>query len=65
MSDAVKCTCGKGHASIYDGLCKFCREYKLRRSQARAVGVDHRGDGCSVDQYRVAIGEVSRKDVYI
>jgi hypothetical protein len=65
MSDSCKCGCGKGYASIYDGLCKFCREGLVRRAVAKSVNVRHRGDGMSVDQYRVAIGELKRSDVYI
>ena len=61
----IKCGCNKGYASEYDTLCKFCREGSLSRTEAKKVGVKHRGDGCSVTQYRVAKGELNRKDVYI
>lgn len=61
----IKCRCGKGHASVYDNLCRFCREKLVRRSEARKVGVKHRGDGMSVDQLRVLKGEVKRCEVFI
>lgn len=60
-----KCKCGKGYASDYDYLCKFCRENTVRRAVAKSVGVKHRGDGMSVDQYRVAIGELKRSEVWL
>lgn len=47
----LKCKCGKGYASSYDGLCCFCRESLVRRADARAVGVRHRGDGLSIEQF--------------
>ena len=47
-----KCGCGKGYASDYDNLCKFCREHLVRRAVAKKFGVKHRGDGMSVEQYR-------------
>jgi len=65
MASHIVCGCGEGYASEYDNLCKFCREHKLRRAEAKKVGVRHRGDGLSVVQYRVAIGELNRKDVFI
>jgi hypothetical protein len=65
MSKKTKCPCTKGYASEYDGLCKFCREFTVRRAIAKSVNVRHRGDGMSVDQHKVAVGLVKRKDVYI
>lgn len=59
------CGCGKGHASSYDDLCKYCRENLVRRSVAKSVNVKHQGDGMSIDQYEVAIGIKKRGDVYI
>lgn len=61
----IMCKCGKGYASEYDGLCKFCREGLVRRAVAKSVNVRHRGDGMSIDQYEVAVGIKKRKDVYI
>jgi len=49
---SLKCKCGKGYASEYDGLCKFCREKLVRREQAKKVGVRHRGNGLSIEQYK-------------
>ena len=60
-----KCKCGKGYASDYDGVCRFCREKLFRRAEAKRVNVRHRGDGMSIDQMRVLKGEVQRNDVYI
>lgn len=65
MSDNIKCECGKGYASEYDSLCKFCREDLVSRAVAKKVSVKHRGDGMSIEQYKVAIGELNRKDVYL
>lgn len=59
------CGCGKGHASEVDGICKFCREYKYRRAQAKSVNVRHRGDGMSLDQEAVILGTKKRSEVYI
>ena len=59
------CKCGKGYASDYDNLCCFCREDLVSRAVAKSVNVRHRGAGMSITQYRVAIGEQKRKDVYI
>lgn len=61
----IVCGCGKGHASEYDGLCKFCREDTVSRSVAKRVGVRYSGDGMCIDAMRVLKGEVKRKDVYI
>lgn len=49
----MKCKCGKGHASAFDGQCKFCRENNsgIRRAVQKKVGVRHRGDGMTVEQY--------------
>jgi len=47
-----KCGCGKGYASEYDSMCKFCRETLVSRAIAKKYGVKHRGDGMSVTQYR-------------
>ena len=47
----VRCKCGKGHASSYDNLCRFCREKLFSRSEAKKAGVKTRGDGMSVEQY--------------
>lgn len=49
--DTNNCKCGKGNASSYDGLCRFCREKLFSRSEAKRVGVRTRGDGMSVGQY--------------
>lgn len=65
MTNPIKCKCGKGYASAYDNLCKFCRENLLSRAEAKKVGVKHQGDGLSVDAYRVAKGELDRKDVWL
>ena len=59
------CDCNKGYASAYDGLCKFCREGLISRAQAKKVNVRSRGDGLSIDQYRCAIGELKRNEVWI
>lgn len=47
------CNCGKGYASEFDGLCKFCREeYSgIRRAVQKSVGVRHRGDGMTIEQF--------------
>lgn len=50
MSNLV-CKCGKGYASEFDGMCKYCRENTVRRAVAKKFGVRHRGDGMSVEQY--------------
>lgn len=47
---AIVCGCGKGHASVEDGICKYCREGKYRRAQAKWAGVRHRGDGMSLEE---------------
>jgi len=66
MSDLkLKCSCGRGFASKYDGLCCFCREKTVSRSVAKSVGVRCAGDGLSVDAMRVIRGEVSRKEVWL
>lgn len=44
------CNCGKGYASPYDNLCKFCREHLFRRADCKEAGVKHRGDGLSIEQ---------------
>lgn len=46
----MKCKCGKGYASLVDGLCRFCRENKYSRRECKSVGVRHRGDGMDLDQ---------------
>ena len=46
----MMCSCGKGHASSYDSLCRFCREKLFSRAVAKSVGVRHRGDGMSLEQ---------------
>lgn len=53
---STKCRCGKGYASDFDGLCKFCREeYSgIRRAVQKKVGVRHRGDGMTIEQYQKA-----------
>ena len=62
----VVCVCGKGYGSPYDGLCVFCREKLLSRAQCRAIDHKHsRGDGVTVSQYRVAIGEQKRSELWI
>ncbi len=30
--------------------CKFCREANFSRTEAKSVGVRHRGDGMSLEQ---------------
>lgn len=50
MSDKLLCKCGKGFASEVDMLCKYCREHKYSRAEAKAAGVRHRGDGMTLDQ---------------
>lgn len=60
-----KCGCGKGYACEVDNLCKFCRENKYRRAQAKSVNVRHRGDGMSLDQEAVLLGTKKRSEVYI
>ena len=62
---STPCVCGNGNASPYDNLCRFCREDLLSRADGKKVNVRHKGDGMSITQYRVAIGELDRKDVYI
>lgn len=47
----IVCECGKGYASEYDKLCRFCREYTVRRAVAKKYGVKHRGDGFRLDDY--------------
>ena len=61
---SIVCGCGKGYASEYDNVCRFCREDLVRRAVAKSVNVRYRGDGMSITQYRVAIGEINRKDVW-
>jgi len=51
------CKCGKGHASEYDNICKFCREKLVHRAIAKKLGIRHRGDGMTIAQYKVLIGE--------
>lgn len=46
----MKCKCGKGYSSPFDGLCKFCREKKYSRSDTKRAGVRYRGDGLTLDQ---------------
>lgn len=50
---ALICGCRKGYASEYDGLCRFCREEcsGIRREIQKKVGVTHRGDGMTIEQY--------------
>jgi len=57
--DDKVCHCGKGYASHYDNLCKFCREGLVRRQVAYRCGVKNRGDGMSITQYNVAIGKIT------
>lgn len=54
--DPIVCGCGKGYASHYDGLCRFCREKLVRRAVAKYHGVRHSGDGMTITQYRKAVG---------
>lgn len=61
----VVCGCGRGHGSHIDGLCKFCRETKYSRAQAKSVNVRHRGDGMSLEQEGVLLGTIKRSEVYI
>jgi hypothetical protein len=65
MDTRIQCQCGKGIANTYDDMCRFCREKTVRRAEAKSVGVSRRGDGLSVDGFRVLAGEVNRKDVYL
>jgi hypothetical protein len=44
------CNCGKGYASQYDNLCRFCREHLFSRADCKAVGVRHLGDGLAINQ---------------
>lgn len=53
---STKCKCGKGYASKYDQLCKFCREKTVSRAQAKHAGVRHRGEGMSVEQLKILRG---------
>ncbi|AUR82765.1 hypothetical protein NVP1271B_67 [Vibrio phage 1.271.B._10N.286.54.B4] len=53
--ERIVCGCGKGYASHFDRLCRFCRESLVRRAVARKVGVTHRGDGITIEQYLKAI----------
>lgn len=46
----MNCKCGKGYASSWDGMCKFCRENKYSRAFAKSADVRHNGDGMSVEQ---------------
>lgn len=46
------CGCGKGQASKEDEICSFCRERWVSRAEAKKVGVRHRGDGLSLEDYR-------------
>lgn len=59
------CGCGKGYANSLDNLCKFCRESKYGRAQAKSVNVRHRGDGMSLDQEAVLLGTKKRNEVFI
>lgn len=56
-----RCKCGKGHASEYDGFCKFCREKLISRAVAKKVGVRHRGAGMEIGQYRIAVGDTNKQ----
>lgn len=49
--NAIICKCGKGYASEYDNLCKFCREHLVSRSVAKKIGVKYRSDGMTVERY--------------
>lgn len=56
------CKCGKGYASDVDNMCKFCREEIVSRADARKVGVRHRGDGLTLEQWE----QVKRnRNIYI
>ena len=52
MEEKNICKCGKGYASNYDNLCKFCREETcgVRRAVLKKY-VKHRGDGLPLDEY--------------
>lgn len=50
--DQLKCGCGEGYASHVDGLCRFCRENLLSRSEGKAAGVRHSGDGITLHDYQ-------------
>jgi len=65
LYEQVVCKCLKGYASQYDDMCCFCREKLFSRSEAKAVCVRTRGDGMSVDQFKVAKGIVKRSSVYL
>lgn len=51
-----RCGCGKGFASSYDNLCRFCREHSVSRAEAKRFGVKTRGDGMTVEQLRKGLG---------
>lgn len=56
----LKCDCGRGAASEVDHQCKFCRETHFSRTDAKRVGVKHRGDGMTLEQ---ALKIVSKRGV--
>ena len=58
-----QCGCGRGYASAFDGICKFCRESLVSRAVAKKFGVRHRGDGMDLDQYQAATKPWSPKNV--
>ena len=50
MAKALVCKCKKGYASHVDGLCRFCREKNMSRSEAKERGCRHKGDGVSLSE---------------
>lgn len=47
----IICKCGKGYASSFDHLCKFCREKKHCPTNRDCVNYGiKRGDGLTLEQ---------------
>lgn len=49
----TQCKCGKGHASDYDSMCKFCREstYAPTRAMCSRWGIC-RGQGLDMPTFK-------------